>query len=119
MPPLQGVEVCVATLPWGVGPREERVIQAIAVSIPAPSWVRIGRRKKSLRVERDIMASTNTNGEFNPFDPTGMLKEMRDANMDAWSKMMVEFVEHRGLCRVDRRDAGCLADHFRAFAQDV
>ena len=35
---------------------------------------------------------TKTNGEFNPFDPTGMLKEMRDANMDGWAKMMVEFV---------------------------
>jgi hypothetical protein len=29
---------------------------------------------------------------FNPFDPTGMLKEMRDAGMDAWSKMMIQFV---------------------------
>ena len=36
--------------------------------------------------------NTKTNGEFNPFDPTGMLKEMRDANMDGWAKMMVEFV---------------------------
>jgi len=33
-----------------------------------------------------------TSGEFNPFDPTGMLKGMRDANMDAWSKLMIEFV---------------------------
>lgn len=32
------------------------------------------------------------NGEFNPFDPTGLLKGMRDANMDAWAKMMVELV---------------------------
>ena len=38
------------------------------------------------------MTSTKTNGEFNPFDPTGMLKEMRDANMDGWAKMMGEFV---------------------------
>jgi polyhydroxyalkanoate synthesis regulator phasin len=35
---------------------------------------------------------TNTNGNFNPFDPTGMFKGMRDANMDAWSKMMIELV---------------------------
>lgn len=35
---------------------------------------------------------TQANGEFNPFDPTGMLKEMRDANMDAWSKMMIDLV---------------------------
>lgn len=34
-----------------------------------------------------------SNGEFNPFDPTGMLKNMRDANMDAWAKMMVELVQ--------------------------
>lgn len=35
---------------------------------------------------------TKPNGDFNPFDPTGMLKSMRDANMDAWSKAMVEMV---------------------------
>jgi hypothetical protein len=29
---------------------------------------------------------------FNPFDPTGMLKTMRDSNMDAWSKMMIQLV---------------------------
>jgi hypothetical protein len=38
------------------------------------------------------MSQAKTNNDFNPFDPTGMLKEMRDANMDTWSKMMVEFV---------------------------
>ena len=37
----------------------------------------------------DPKANSNS---FNPFDPTGMLKDMRDANMDAWAKMMVEFV---------------------------
>lgn len=36
------------------------------------------------------MASPN--GDFNPFDPTGMFKNMRDSNMDAWAKMMVELV---------------------------
>lgn len=35
---------------------------------------------------------TQANDEFNPFDPTGMLKNLRDANMDAWAKMMVELV---------------------------
>lgn len=35
---------------------------------------------------------TKSNGEYNPFDPTGMLKGMRDANVDAWSKMMVDWV---------------------------
>lgn len=29
---------------------------------------------------------------FNPFDPTGMFKHMRDASMDAWSKAMIELV---------------------------
>jgi hypothetical protein len=29
---------------------------------------------------------------FNPFDPTGMFKGMRDANLDAWSKMMIQMV---------------------------
>jgi hypothetical protein len=32
------------------------------------------------------------NNVFNPFDPSGMLKCMRDANMDAWSKMMIQLV---------------------------
>jgi hypothetical protein len=29
---------------------------------------------------------------FNPFDPTGMFKEMQTKNMDVWSKMMIEMV---------------------------
>jgi hypothetical protein len=32
------------------------------------------------------------NEAFNPFDPTGMLKSMRDTSMDAWSKMMIQLV---------------------------
>jgi hypothetical protein len=35
--------------------------------------------------------SQNNDG-FNPFDPTGMLKDMRDAGMDSWAKMMIQFV---------------------------
>ena len=35
---------------------------------------------------------TATNAEFNPFDPTGMFKDMRDANLDAWAKTMVDMV---------------------------
>jgi hypothetical protein len=35
---------------------------------------------------------SQTNDNFNPFDPTGMLKGIRDANMDAWSKMMIDCV---------------------------
>jgi len=29
---------------------------------------------------------------FKPFDPTEMFKSMRDTNMDAWSKMMIQLV---------------------------
>jgi hypothetical protein len=29
---------------------------------------------------------------FNPFDPTGMFKNMRDTGMDAWSKTMIQLV---------------------------
>ena len=32
------------------------------------------------------------NDNFNPFDPTGMIKSVRDQGMDAWSKMMVQLV---------------------------
>ena len=32
------------------------------------------------------------NETFNPFDPTGAFKSMRDSGMDAWSKMMIQFV---------------------------
>jgi len=32
------------------------------------------------------------NDTFDPFDPTGMFKNMRDANMDVWSKMMIQCV---------------------------
>ena len=35
---------------------------------------------------------SQTNNDFNPFDPTGMFKTMRDAQMDAWSKMMIQLV---------------------------
>jgi hypothetical protein len=35
---------------------------------------------------------SQNNDTFDPFDPTGMLKSMRDANMDSWSKVMIQFV---------------------------
>ena len=35
---------------------------------------------------------SQTDDSFNPFDPTGLAKSMRDASMEAWSKMMVDFV---------------------------
>jgi hypothetical protein len=45
------------------------------------------------------MAQEN-NGNFNPFDPTGMLKTIRDANMETWSKMMIESVNTDAYARV-------------------
>jgi hypothetical protein len=35
---------------------------------------------------------SQTNETVNPFDPTGALRGLRDAGMDAWSKMMIQFV---------------------------
>jgi hypothetical protein len=35
------------------------------------------------------MSQTNT---FNPFDPAGIFKDLRDSGMDAWSKMMIQIV---------------------------
>jgi len=32
------------------------------------------------------------NDSFDPFDPTGMLKSMRESSMDSWSKMMIQLV---------------------------
>lgn len=32
------------------------------------------------------------NNEFNPFDPMGVLKDMRTTSLDAWSKMMIQLV---------------------------
>jgi hypothetical protein len=36
---------------------------------------------------------------FNPFDPSGMFKGLRDAGMDSWSKMMIEFVNTEAYAR--------------------
>jgi len=38
------------------------------------------------------MAQAKTDDAFNPFDPAGVFKDMRDSNMQSWSKMMVELV---------------------------
>jgi uncharacterized protein YpuA (DUF1002 family) len=35
---------------------------------------------------------SQNNDAFNPFDPAGVLKTMRDSGMDAWSKAMIQFV---------------------------
>ena len=39
------------------------------------------------------------NDPFNLFDPMGMLKTMRDANMDSWSRMMIELVNSDAYAR--------------------
>jgi len=36
------------------------------------------------------MSQKNDNG--NPFDPTGLLKSMRDTSMETWSKTMIQLV---------------------------
>jgi hypothetical protein len=36
---------------------------------------------------------------FNPFDPAGVFKSMRDANVDAWSKAMVQLVNTEAYAR--------------------
>jgi hypothetical protein len=41
--------------------------------------------------KKGATVSQNNDG-FNPFDPTGMMKSMRDAGMDSWSKMMIQLV---------------------------
>ena len=38
------------------------------------------------------MSQSNNNQTFDPFDPTGMLKQMRDSNMGSWSKIMTDLV---------------------------
>lgn len=38
------------------------------------------------------MSQADTKTDFNPFDPTGMFKDMRDSNMETWSKIMVDVV---------------------------
>jgi hypothetical protein len=35
---------------------------------------------------------SQNNDSFNPFDPAGVFKEMRDAGMDSWSKIMLQMV---------------------------
>ena len=35
---------------------------------------------------------SESNNQFDIFDPTGMLKSMRNDSMEAWSKAMVQFV---------------------------
>jgi hypothetical protein len=37
---------------------------------------------------------------FNPFDPTGMFKNIRESSMDAWSKMMIDLVNTDAYAKV-------------------
>jgi hypothetical protein len=38
------------------------------------------------------MTTSEKQEPFNPFDPTGMFKDIRYGTLDAWSKMMVQMV---------------------------
>lgn len=38
------------------------------------------------------MSKNETTTPLDPFDPTGMLKNIRDASMDRWAKLMTEVV---------------------------
>lgn len=40
---------------------------------------------------------------LNPLDPFGTLRTMRDANLDAWSKMMIEFVNSEAYSQIMSR----------------
>jgi hypothetical protein len=42
---------------------------------------------------------SQNNEAFNPFDPAGVLKSMRDANVDAWSKAMIQLVNTEAYAR--------------------
>ncbi len=44
---------------------------------------------------------TEKTDPFNPFDPTGMFQTVRAANVDAWSKMMIEFVNSDAYAKVN------------------
>ena len=37
---------------------------------------------------------SDSNNKFDVFDPMGIFKSMRNENMDAWAKMMVQFVNN-------------------------
>lgn len=36
---------------------------------------------------------SQNNDTYNPFDPTGLLKNLRDNGMEAWSKSMIQLVQ--------------------------
>jgi polyhydroxyalkanoic acid synthase PhaR subunit len=38
------------------------------------------------------MSQSKEKQTFDPFDPTGMLKQMRDTNLESWSKIMTDYV---------------------------
>jgi hypothetical protein len=43
--------------------------------------------------------SQENHDPFNPFDPTGMFRDMRSATLDSWSKMMIQCVNTEGYAR--------------------
>ncbi len=59
------------------------------------------------------------NGSFNLFDPTGMLKTMRDANMETWSKMMIELVNTDAYARVTGEMLDAWLSHSAPFQKAI
>src|ERR1051325_4142062 len=55
-------------------------------------WSAKAGRLTSLTTPFEEGPMSEKNDTFNPFDPTGMMKAMRDSSMDAWSKMMIQVV---------------------------
>ncbi len=42
---------------------------------------------------------SQTNDTYNPFDPTGVFKSLRDSGMESWSKMMLQLVQSDAYAR--------------------
>ena len=45
-----------------------------------------------LETRKDLRERSQTKDGFDPFDATGLLKTVRNNNLEAWSKVMVDFV---------------------------
>jgi hypothetical protein len=41
------------------------------------------------------------NDSFDPFDPTGLMKTMRDASVDAWAKTMIQLVNSEAYAKAN------------------
>ena len=52
------------------------------------------------------MSASSTDGA-SVFDPFGVWKQARDANLEAWSKMMIDFVNSDAYARASGRRVPC------------